>query len=940
MALIRTGFAPDRMSTRRAGGVTGAVARALPFPHHTAIDSAVLQHGRITVFTGALPTDVTAFSDWNHTGVFTLRVDQATTPGGAWAAQLRTTDAFLAQHGSLDPATHNQGPVNAQFAVLEYDDLHAVLGSPAWTTSAAAQAQLLAAGRTGIAGPVNITARARNAPGRLTIGSHKHIVATNLATIESLKDAYRSYVSALLAGAGVTQIDGIQVAVRAVGAAAPGNLGHEVAPWPAAHPATAGQSFDQAMATFFAGAEITVVAVFDAGAPSSMAQAAGINVRSTTAHAPLAASANTVAGLGWFVASEWTDNNGNDGINVDALWRSITVTEFQIATPAERPIAAAAGAGAAVDAFDMALDSILGQLAYGSDHDSSPEYWVFEFPAVAAPFVQPANSGSAAVTNAGLAANGLTVASRQVVQQMLDCDLRQSSTVGLAKLGGDHTLGGSDSHLSGIVEKVALSCQHIAEGAAFRWNQAANGGNGAGSRANTTGDRIVCTIYHRARHPICARTSAMFTTGSHPSKGFCTIALGAMAFIPAPSRFLTLRGGFTQLPQVNGCTFTVIREGLAKLMVMDGTLAAVSNEQWWNDVGNAARLVYGGLWNCHSSAAWFVMFTNTGSRNAALTSELNNPLPNASGLDNSHPTVQMLLSFAKEYASKLHPSDKLLNSELVAQAPAPTPQTIALIAALRQRCRTQVSADVATMLANMLGRGAAPIVTVAEAMVAAARQMHVRLNGPLVPPMTVANCPLDPTAQQAAATFWHSILQATYNGGVPPTVAGGIAAATGGAAIEVDNWVAANVQMAVNLWGTGQLRHGMITRMLAPVLRARALQFCQQVLDSGRQRANPVLCRTQLRLAACSASMPISIADADREQTLFVILRFAKKRSRSMRGAISLHVEGPGNSGTGALVLGRALLWEMLNTCLGRISAREMESRGVVKLGLSWECSV
>ncbi|CAE7657889.1 unnamed protein product, partial [Symbiodinium necroappetens] len=766
----------DRVCSRPHVYSTCAVDRALPFPHHTAIDSAVLQHGRITVFTGALPTDVTAFSDWNQTGVFTLRVDQATTPGGAWAAQLRTTDAFrVAQHGSLDPAAHNQGPVSAQFAVLEYDDLHAVLGSPGWTASAAAQAQFLAAGWTGIAGPVNITAPARNAPGRLTIGSHKHIVTTNLATIESLKDAYSSYLSALVAGAVVTQIDGIQVAVRAVGAAAPGNLGHEVAPWSAANPATAGQSFDQAMATFFAGAEITVVAVF--------------------------------------VASEWTDDNGNDGINVDALWRSITVTEFQIATPAERPIAAAAGAGAAVDAFDMALDSILGQLAYGSGHDSSPEYWVFEFPVVAAPFVQPANSGSAAVTNAGLAANGLTGASRQVVQQMLDCDLRQSSTVGLAKLGGDHTLGGSDSHLSGIVEKVALSCQHIAEGAAFRWNQAANGGNGAGSRANTNGDRIVCTVYHRARHPICARTSAMFTTGSHPSKGFRTIALGAMAFIPAPSRFLTLRGGFTQLPQVNGCTFTVLGEGLAKLMVMDGTLAAVSNEQWWNDVGNATRLVYGGLWNCQSSAAWYVMFSNTGSRSAALTSELNNPLPNASGLDNSHPSVQMLLSFAKEYASKLHPSGKLLNAELVAQAPAPTPQTIALIAALRQRRRAQVSADVATMLANMLGRGTAPIVTAAEAMVAAARQMHARLNGPLVPPMTVANCSLDPTAQQAASTFWHSILQATYNGGVAPTVAGGIAAATGGASLEVDSWVAGNVQMAVDLWGTGQLRHGMITRM-------------------------------------------------------------------------------------------------------------------------------
>ena len=117
------------------------------------------------------------------------------------------------------------------------------------------------------------------------------------------------------------------------------------------------------------------------------------------------------------------------------------------------------------------------------------------------------------------------------------------------------------------------------------------------------------------------------------------------------------------------------------------------------------------------------------------------------------------------------------------------------------------------MLASMLGRGAAPIIQVAAAMVAAARQMHARLNGPLIPPVTVLNCPLDQTAQTASAAFWHAILQGTWNNGVAPTVAGGIPAATGGAAPEVDAWVAANVQAAVSLWGAGQLRHGIITRM-------------------------------------------------------------------------------------------------------------------------------
>ena len=394
MALVRTGFAPDRTATRRSGGVTGAVDRALPFPHHTAIDATTLQHGRVTVYTGALPTDAGAFADWHETGVYTLKIDHAATPGGAWAQALRSTDTFLAAHNSLDPTVHAQGAVGANYAVLEYDDQHAVLGSPGWTASAAAQAQLAAAGWTGVVGPVNIAAPARNAAGRLTLGTHKHVVTADLSSINSLKEAYATYLTAITGGAGNASIDGITVSVRPVGAAAPANLGHELVAWPGVAPATVGQSFDQMVGVFFGGAEISVVAMFDAGAPSPLSQAAGVNVRSTVARPPLTQTAATHQGIGWFVAPEWTDDAGMDGIDIDALWRSVTVTEFQIATAAERPIAAAAGAGASVDPFELALDSILGQFAYGTGHDASAEMWIYQHPPGAAPFVQPATRQS------------------------------------------------------------------------------------------------------------------------------------------------------------------------------------------------------------------------------------------------------------------------------------------------------------------------------------------------------------------------------------------------------------------------------------------------------------------------------------------------------------------------------------------------------------------
>ena len=156
------------------------------------------------------------------------------------------------------------------------------------------------------------------------------------------------------------------------------------------------------MVVFFAGAEITVVALFDAGAPTHIAQAAAVNVRSTAGAAAPTQNVGTGQGIGWFIASEWTDNNGVDGLDIDALWRSVTVTEFQLATAGERPVAPAAGAAAAVDPFEMAVDSILGQFAYGTGHDATAELWVYEHPAVAAPFVQPPNSGNIAIATAGL----------------------------------------------------------------------------------------------------------------------------------------------------------------------------------------------------------------------------------------------------------------------------------------------------------------------------------------------------------------------------------------------------------------------------------------------------------------------------------------------------------------------------------------------------------
>eukprot|EP00971_Amphidinium_carterae_P213249 4232300-Amphidinium_carterae.1 len=115
-------------------------------------------------------------------------------------------------------------------------------------------------------------------------------------------------------------------------------------------------------------------------------------------------------------------------------------------------------------------------------------------------------------------------------------------------------------------------------------------------------------------------------------------------------------------------------------------------------------------------------------------------------------------------------------------------------------------------MANMLGRGTNPIVEIAESMVAACRQHHARVAGPLVPPMTVHNCPLDAGAQQAASTFWSNVLTGVAFGGIAPIAGAPVAAVTAGASAEVDAWVAGNWNVVVQLFGSGHQRHGAVTR--------------------------------------------------------------------------------------------------------------------------------
>eukprot|EP00971_Amphidinium_carterae_P313968 6240047-Amphidinium_carterae.1 len=72
---------------------------------------------------------------------------------------------------------------------------------------------------------------------------------------------------------------------------------------------------------------------------------------------------------------------GVDGLNLQKLWESTSVTEFQLAEAAMRPVAAAHGAANPVDPFSMAIDAVMGHFAYGSSYDSAQEVFYFQMPA-------------------------------------------------------------------------------------------------------------------------------------------------------------------------------------------------------------------------------------------------------------------------------------------------------------------------------------------------------------------------------------------------------------------------------------------------------------------------------------------------------------------------------------------------------------------------------
>ncbi len=76
-------------------------------------------------------------------------------------------------------------------------------------------------------------------------------------------------------------------------------------------------------------------------------------------------------------------------------------------------------------------------------------------------------------------------------------------------------------------------------------------------------------------------------------------------------------------------------------------------------------------------------------------------------------------------------------------------------------------------------------------------------------PMTRINCPLDDNARTVVAAFWRSVLDGSANGGVIPTIAGGMPPPTGGA---VPERCAANLQAVIDLFGAGNLVHVSASR--------------------------------------------------------------------------------------------------------------------------------
>lgn len=82
-----------------------------------------------------------------------------------------------------------------------------------------------------------------------------------------------------------------------------------------------------------------------------------------------------------------------------------------------------------VDPWKLAIDAVLGQLAFGSCADAVPEFWLYEHPAGGGAFVQPPNSGDAALTAIGVGAGILGQQAQHMIKEYFDSNLRHSAAV-------------------------------------------------------------------------------------------------------------------------------------------------------------------------------------------------------------------------------------------------------------------------------------------------------------------------------------------------------------------------------------------------------------------------------------------------------------------------------------------------------------------------------
>ena len=112
--------------------MTGAVDKALGFSSQTALEYRTLTNGKMTGYLGALPDDVASFRQFGDTGLFTLDYTAARTSGsiagGPLQAWARDSDAFLAQHHTLNPAAHGQAALDPNLVTATYADLFQIYG--------------------------------------------------------------------------------------------------------------------------------------------------------------------------------------------------------------------------------------------------------------------------------------------------------------------------------------------------------------------------------------------------------------------------------------------------------------------------------------------------------------------------------------------------------------------------------------------------------------------------------------------------------------------------------------------------------------------------------------------------------------------------------------------------------------------------------------------